>query len=163
MTKPPGFRGSDIIAGISVALLLIPQSMALAGIAGLPPVHGLYAAILPPIFAAFFVSSPYLQTGPVAMTAILCFGALSTLATPMTPEYIGLAALLALVVGVIRVVVGGLRAGFVAYLMSQPVLIGFVLRGRAPHHREPVTYGVRDGRHFGFLPSKRLRDAPPTG
>ena len=126
MTKPPGFRGSDIIAGISVALLLIPQSMALAGVAGLPPVHGLYAAILPPILAAFFVSSPYLQTGPVAMTAILCFGALSTLATPMTPEYIGLAALLALVVGVIRVLVGGLRAGFVAYLMSQPVLSGFV-------------------------------------
>lgn len=126
MTKPHGFQGSDVIAGISVALLLIPQSMALAGIAGLPPVHGLYAAMLPPIVAAFFVSSPYLQTGPVAMTAILSFGALSTLATPMTPEYIGLAALLALVVGVVRVLVGALRAGFVAYLMSQPVLSGFV-------------------------------------
>ena len=96
-----------------MALLLIPQSMAYAGIAGLPAVHGLYAAMLPPIVAAFFVSSPYLQTGPVAMTAILSFGALSTLATPLTPEYIGLAALLALVVGVARVLTGVLHAGFV--------------------------------------------------
>ncbi len=125
LTKPHRFRWSDVIAGISVALLLIPQSMAYAGIAGLPAVHGLYAAMLPPIVAAFFVSSPYLQTGPVAMTAILSFGALSALATPMTPDYIGLAALLAIVVGVTRVLTGVLRVGFVAYLMSQPVLMGF--------------------------------------
>ncbi len=125
LTKPHRFRWSDVVAGISVALLLIPQSMAYAGIAGLPAVHGLYAAMLPPIVAAFFVSSPYLQTGPVAMTAILSFGALSALATPMTPDYIGLAALLAIVVGVTRVLTGVLRVGFVAYLMSQPVLMGF--------------------------------------
>ena len=125
MGKERRFAWVDVVAGVSVALLLIPQSMAYAGIAGLPPVHGLYAAILPPIVAAFFVSSPYLQTGPVAMTAILSFGALSTLATPMTAEYIGLAALLALVVGAFRVAIGASRVGFIAYLMSQPVLSGF--------------------------------------
>ena len=81
MTEERRLRWADVVAGVSVALLLIPQAMAYAGIAGLPPVHGLYAAILPPIVAAFFVSSPYLQTGPVAMTAILTFGALSTVAT----------------------------------------------------------------------------------
>ena len=106
-------------------MLLIPQSMAYASLAGLPPIHGLYAAMLPPIAAAFFVSSPYLQTGPVAMTAVLALGSLSVLAQPMSADYVGLAALLALVVGVIRVFIGMLRIGFVAYLMSQPVLNGF--------------------------------------
>ncbi len=106
-------------------MLLIPQAMAYAGLAGLPPVHGLYAAILPPIAAAFFVSSPYLQTGPVAMTAILTLGSLSALALPMSSSYIALAALLALVVGIMRVAIGILRIGFVTYLMSQPVMNGF--------------------------------------
>jgi SulP family sulfate permease len=120
-----GFGIGDIIAGVSVALILIPQSLAYAGLAGLPPVHGLYAAILPPIAAALFASSPYLQTGPVAMTSILSFGTLLALATPYSTEYVGLAALLALTVGFARVLIGVLRAGFVAYLMSQPVLTGF--------------------------------------
>ncbi|NKB39373.1 MAG: STAS domain-containing protein [Gammaproteobacteria bacterium] len=115
----------DVIAGISVALVLIPQSIAYASLAGLPPILGIYASILPPIIAAFFVSSPYLQTGPVAMTCLLTFGALASLATPMSMEYIGLAALLALLVGLIRVVIGFSRSGFIAYLMSQPVIAGF--------------------------------------
>lgn len=105
--------------------MLIPQAVAYAGLAGLPPAHGLYAAMLAPIAAAFFVSSPYLQTGPVAMTSVLTFGALAGIATPFTAEYVGLAALLALIVGVIRTLVGVLRAGFIADLLSQPVLNGF--------------------------------------
>ena len=116
---------SDLIAGFSVALILIPQALAYAELAGLPPVYGLFAAALPPIVAAVFASSPYLQTGPVAMTALLTFGALSQLAEPRSMEYVKLAALLALIVGVVRVVVGVLRAGAVAYLMSQPVVQGF--------------------------------------
>lgn len=70
----------DFIAGVSVALVLIPQSLAYAELAGLPPVHGLYAAAAAPIAAAFIGSSPYLQTGPVALTSLLTFGALSPLA-----------------------------------------------------------------------------------
>jgi SulP family sulfate permease len=99
--------------------------MAYAELAGLPAYVGLYAAALPPIAAAFFASSPYLQTGPGAVTALLSLGALLPLAAPGSPEFMGLAALLALVVGATRVAIGFLRAGSVAYLMSQPVLQGF--------------------------------------
>ncbi len=99
--------------------------MAYAELAGLPPVVGLYAAALPPVAAAFFASSPYLQTGPTALTSLLTLGALSSLATVGSDEYAALAALLALVVGVVRVVIGRLRAGAISYLMSMPVLRGF--------------------------------------
>ena len=116
----------DLVAGISVALILIPQSLAYAQVAGMPPIRGLYAAALPPIAAAIFASSPYLQTGPVAMTALLAFGVLSAQATPGSDEYIQLGILLALVVGVVRIGLGLLRGGGVAYLMSQPMLMGFV-------------------------------------
>jgi SulP family sulfate permease len=122
----PRFTLGDAIAGVSVAFVLIPQSLAYAEIAGVPAYVGLYAAALPPLAAAFFASSPYLQTGPVAMTALLTFGALKGLgAEPGTTEYVALAALLALVVGVVRAAIGLARGGFLAYLMSQPVLIGF--------------------------------------
>jgi SulP family sulfate permease len=116
----------DAIAGFSVALVVVPQSLAYAQLAGLPPGRGLYAASVPPLAAAPFGSSPYLQPGPTAVSALLTFGALSPLATVGSGRYIELAALLALMVGVIRVVVGLLRAGVLAYLLSQPLLLGFV-------------------------------------
>ncbi len=78
------------------------------------------------MLAAVFASSPYLQTGPVAITALLTYGALSGLATPGSPEYLGLGLALALVIGVVRVTLGLVRAGWLAYLMSQPMLLGFV-------------------------------------
>ena len=116
----------DVIAGVSVALVLIPQSLAYAEVAGMPAYRGLYAAVLPPIAAAFIASSPYLQTGPVAITSLLTFGALTSLAEPGSPEYVELGLLLAVVVGVVRVGLGLLRAGVLAYLMSEPMLMGFV-------------------------------------
>ena len=119
-------RPGDVLAGISVALVLIPQSLAYADIAGMPPVRGLYAAALVPIAAALFASSPYLQTGPVAITALLTFGALSSIADEGTANYIGLALLLAVVVGVVRILIGLFRWGVIAYLLSQPMLMGFV-------------------------------------
>ncbi len=157
MSEIRGISGSDVVAGVSVALLLIPQSMAYAGLAGVPAVHGLYAAMLPPLAAAFFVSSPYLQTGPVAMTAVLSFGALSTLATPLSAEYVGLAALLALVVGVTRVLIGMARAGFVSYLMSQPVLTGFSSAAALLiiSSQLPVALGVENAR-ASLLPGALL-------
>ncbi len=115
----------DIVAGVSVALVALPQSLAYAELAGMPPQYGLFASALPSLLAALFVSSRYLQTGPVALTALLTFGALESLAEPTTTEYIELAALLALLVGVFRVVLGLVRLGSVAYLLSEPVLAGF--------------------------------------
>ncbi len=123
----PGRRISwrDVVAGLSVTLVVIPQSMANAEIAGLPSHHGLWASALPPIAAALFASSPYLQTGPVALTALLTLGALTPMAEPGSADFVGLAALLALVVGVVRVSVGFLRVGWLSYLMSWPMLSGF--------------------------------------
>lgn len=115
----------DLVAGLSVALLIIPQSMAYAELAGLPSVHGLYASALPLVAAGLFASCPYLQTGPVALTALLTHGALVTIAPPGSPQYAAAAALLALVVGVTRLAIAAVRAGKVTYLMSQPVVRGF--------------------------------------
>lgn len=120
-----GLSGGDLMAGVTVALVLVPQSLAYAELAGLPAVRGLYAAAAACLAAAFFASSPYLQTGPVALTAILTLGSLGHLARPGSERYIGLAALLALVVGVVRLGLGILRLGGFAYMMSQPVVIGF--------------------------------------
>jgi SulP family sulfate permease len=120
---PPAL--GDVIAGISVALVLIPQSMAYAELAGLPPYIGLFAGALPPLLAAPFTSSPYLQTGPVALTSLLTFGALEGRAELASANYVELAALLALIVGGSRLILGIARLGIVAYLMSEPVLIGF--------------------------------------
>jgi SulP family sulfate permease len=116
-----------VVAGLSVAVLLIPQSLAYANLAGMPPYIGLYAAALPPLAAAFFASSPYLQTGPVALTALLTFGALSTVAPPGSPEYVALGGILALIVGITRIAIGYSKAGDIAFLMSEPVLRGFML------------------------------------
>lgn len=125
--KPPvRISRSDVLAGVSVALILVPQSMAYAELAGLPPHHGLYAATFPLIAAAFLASSPYLQTGPVALTGLLTFGALVRMAPAGTAEYAALAALLALVVGVARIAVSLLKSGWVVYLMSHSMMTGFL-------------------------------------
>lgn len=127
MTLPSNNRitTADVIAGLSVALILIPQAIAYADIAGMPAVTGLYAASLPLIVAAFFASSRYLQRGPVTITALLTFGALSAIATPYSPDYVKLALLLALIVGVSRIVLGLVGGGAITRYMSQPVIIGF--------------------------------------
>ncbi len=116
----------DVIGGVSVALVLIPQSLAYANLAGLPPVVGLFAAAFPLLIFAVFASSPFLQTGPVALTSLLTAGALAAAGLePETEAYIGAAAILAIVVGVSRAVIGILRLGSIVYLMAEPVTIGF--------------------------------------
>jgi len=120
------FRWPDVVAGLSVALVLVPQSLAYAQLAGMPTYRGLYAAAVPPLAAAAFASSPYLQPGPTAVTALLTLGALTPLAAVGSASYVSLGLLLAFVVGIARLAVGLLRAGVVAYLLSQPMLIGFV-------------------------------------
>lgn len=123
--RPHGFTARDIVGGLSVAFIVIPQALAYAEIAGMPPVNGLYAAALPAIAAAPYASSRYLQTGPTAMTALLAFGAVSVIATPGSDEYVGLALLLAIVVGVARLALGLLKAGALTNYMSPPVVLGF--------------------------------------
>lgn len=123
----PGTWLSEAVAGTSVALVLLPQSLAYAELAGLPAWRGLLAAGIPPIVASFSASSPWLQTGPTAITALLCYGALAPLAPPGSLEHASLAAILALMVGVIRLLLGRLRAGMLAALLSQAVLAGFTL------------------------------------
>ncbi len=117
----------DVVAGVSVALVLVPQSLAYAELAGLPPVRGLYAAAAAPVAASLVGSSPYLQTGPVALTSLLTIGALAPLAPAGTAEFAGMAALLAFLVGVARVALGLLRWGALSYLMSVPVVTGFTV------------------------------------
>ncbi|QWC85362.1 STAS domain-containing protein [Nocardioidaceae bacterium] len=122
---PPPPTGADALAALNVALILVPQSLAYATIAGLDPVYGLYAAVAAPIAGALVGSSPYLQTGPVAVTSLLTFGALAPLAEPTSARFAALAAALAVLVGLVRVVIGLVRAGPIAFLMSQPVLVSF--------------------------------------
>lgn len=113
------------MGGVSAAFVLIPQAMAYAILAGMPAERGLHVAALAPIAAALFASSPYLGTGPTAITSLLTLGALTTLAAPRTAGYVALGALLALLVGLIRVGMGLARMGVLSYLISRPVLTGF--------------------------------------
>jgi len=115
----------DVVAGVSVAFVLVPQSLAYAQLAGLPAEHGLYSAAFAPIAAAVIASSPYLQTGPTAITSLLVLGAVSAHAPAGTAEFAQLAAVLAVLVGGWRLLLGFVRGGPLAYLLSQPVLLGF--------------------------------------
>ncbi|MBW1615967.1 MAG: SulP family inorganic anion transporter [Deltaproteobacteria bacterium] len=116
---------NDAISGLTVALVLIPQSMAYAQLAGLPPYYGLYASFLPPIVAALFGSSRQLATGPVAVVSLMTSASLAPLATAGTPEYIGYAIVLALTVGIFQFSLGLFRLGVVVNFLSHPVINGF--------------------------------------
>jgi len=118
--------GADITAGLIVAILVIPQSLAYALLAGLPPQLGLYVSILPVIAYAWLGSSMVQAVGPVAVTAIMTYAVLSPLASPGSPEYIALAAALALLSGAMLLACGLLRFGFLSQLLSRPVVSGFI-------------------------------------
>ncbi|MBF0229845.1 MAG: SulP family inorganic anion transporter [Desulfamplus sp.] len=115
----------DFIAGITVALVLIPQSMAYAQLAGMPSYYGLYAAFLPPMLASLFGSSRQLATGPVAVVSLMTAASLEPLATAGSEGYIAYAILLALMVGVFQLSLGILRLGIVVNFLSHPVVNGF--------------------------------------
>ena len=126
---------ADLIAGITVALVLIPQSMAYAQLAGLPAYYGLYAAFLPGIVGALWGSSKQLATGPVAVVSLLTASALIPLVASQTTaqvgstEYVGLyvslAILLAMLVGLVQLALGLFRLGVVVNFLSHPVIVGF--------------------------------------
>jgi len=115
----------DLLAGITVALVLIPQSMAYAQLAGLPAYYGLYAAFLPPMVAALFGSSRQLATGPVAVVSLMSAASLEPLATAGSAEFIAYSVALALTVGIFQFSLGVLRLGLVVNFLSHPVVNGF--------------------------------------
>jgi sulfate permease, SulP family len=116
----------DLIAGVTVAAYLVPQVMAYAAVAGLPPVTGLWAALPALVVYAMLGSSRSLSMGPEATTALMTAVAIGPLAAGSTARYAGLAATLALLVGLMSVAAGLLRLGFVADLLSRPVLVGYM-------------------------------------
>ena len=124
-TYKKGWFTQDLVAGLTVGILLVPQGMAYAMIAGMPPVYGLYAALVPILVYAFLGTSRQLAIGPVAMDSLLVAAGLGTLALTGVENYISMALLLAFMVGVIQFLLGLLRMGFLVRFISRPVISGF--------------------------------------
>ena len=120
-----GFLKRDLFAGITVAALLIPQGMAYALIAGLPPIYGLYAALTPQIIYALLGTSRQLAVGPVALDSLLVATGLGALSIDDPSQYILMAIFLAFLVGAIQLLMGLFRMGFIISFLSKPVIIGF--------------------------------------
>ena len=119
------YLSKDLIAGLTVGIVLIPQGMAYAMVAGLPPVYGLYASVFPLLVYMFLGTSRQLAIGPVAMDSLLVAVGLGTLAITGVENYIATAIFLAFMVGLIQLVLGLLRMGFLANFLSRPVISGF--------------------------------------
>ena len=117
---------NDLLAGITVSLLAIPQSLAYAQLAGVPAYYGLYAAFIPSIVAVLFGSSGLLSTGPVAMTSLLTAASVSHITAPGTAQFVSYVTLLALLSGLFQIGFGLARAGVLLNLLSHPVLMGFI-------------------------------------
>lgn len=124
-----GYKGnllkSDLLSGLTITFMLIPQGMGYAMVAGLPPEFGLYACVIPPLIYALLGTSNKISIGPVALDSILILGGLSLLATPGTDKYIELAVVLTLMVGVFQALLGFVRMGFISNFLSYPVIIGY--------------------------------------
>lgn len=161
----------DLQAGLTVALVLIPQSMAYAQLAGLPPYYGLYAALLPPVVAALFGSSRQLATGPVAVVSLMTAVALEPLASAGSTGYITYAVVLAFLVGGFQFCLGVLRLGHLVNFLSHPVVNGFtnaaaiiiatsqlpkllgVAVDKADHHYQMVVEAFVSAAHFTHWPT----------
>jgi len=120
---------ADLMAGVTVALVLVPQSMAYAQLAGLPPYYGLYASFLPPMVAAIFGSSRQLATGPVAVVSLMTAATLEPLATAGSEGFLVYATLLAILIGLFQLALGLLRLGVIVDFLSHPVVVGFTNAG----------------------------------
>jgi SulP family sulfate permease len=116
---------ADFMAGLTGAIIALPQGLAFAMIAGLPPVYGLYTAILPPIIAGLFGSSLHMVSGPTTANSLVIFAALSPIALPGTPEYLSLALVITFMVGLIQLGFGLARLGVFVNFVSHTVVVGF--------------------------------------
>lgn len=169
-----GSLRSDFVAGLTVALILIPQSMAYAQLAGMPVHYGLYASLLPPLLAALFGSSRQLATGPVAIVSLMTAAALAPLATVGSETFVAYAIILALIVGVFQFSLGIFRLGLVVNFLSHPVVNGFTNAGaliiassqlskmfdvsvdEAAHHYETIYRVIKAAIHFTHWPTLGL-------
>jgi len=115
----------DILAGITVSVIIIPQGMAYALLAGMPPIYGLYGGLIPLIIYGIFGTSGQLSIGPVAISSILLFAGVSQLAAPLGESYISLIILVGFLAGVLQLLLGLFRLGFLVNFISQPVITGF--------------------------------------
>ena len=120
------YLSNDLLSALILTAMLVPQGMAYALLAGLPAVYGLYASTVPAIVYGLFGTSRHMPVGPPALMALLTFTSVSAIAEPGSSEYISLALLLALMVGVLQLAIGLLRMGFVTNFISHPVLSGFI-------------------------------------
>ena len=126
-TYHPKHFKADVVAALIVLAMLVPQGMAYAMLAGLPPVMGIYASILPMIIYAFTGSSTTLSIGPVAIISMMVFSALQPLFAVGSTAYIEAACLLAIMVGIISLILGLFRFGFLIQLISHPVIKSFII------------------------------------
>ena len=115
----------EAMAGLTVGLMVIPQGVAYAQLAGMPLVTGIYASMLPALVAVLFSASARLSVGPTALTSLLIYASLSPLAAPASPEWVELAVWLALLSGGLQVVLGAARFGWLLNLVNSPVLMAF--------------------------------------
>lgn len=164
-----GHFTADAIAGITVAILLIPQGMAYAYLAGMPPIYGLYGGVVPLILYAILGTSRQLSIGPVAISALLVLSGVSQLAEPGSADYIELTIVTGLLIGMLQIVFGVFRLGFLVNFISHPVLAGFTsaaaviiilsqLRDvlgfpipRFEHSYETLIYALKNLKQTNFL------------
>jgi SulP family sulfate permease len=148
------FLRGDILAGLTVAIVLIPQSMAYALLAGLPPIYGLYAATLAPLIGAMWGSLRQLATGPIAIMSLLVLTTLSPIAEPGSTDFIELAVLLSLMVGIIYLIIGLVKMGEIMSFISHSAVKGFtaaaaliIIATQLPHF-----IGIQVARHEYIFP-----------
>ena len=144
---------ADLLAGLTVAVMLVPQGLAYALLAGMPPVAGLYASTVPLVAYALVGSSRALAVGPVAIMSLLTLAGVGALAAPGSPEFVGLAGMLALMVGVLQLALGLLRGGVVVAFLSHAVVSGFTSAAA-------IVIGLSQLRHLVGVP---LESTHPLG
>ncbi len=145
---------ADIVGGFTVGVVLIPQGIAYALIAGLPPIYGLYSALLPQFMYLLFGTAQRVAVGPVAMDSLIVAAGVSTLAIAGTDTYITLTILLALCVGVIQLLLGIGKLGFIVNFLSKPVISGF-------SSAAAIVIGINQFKNLSGIPiprSNRLQD-----
>ena len=115
----------DLVAGITVGVMLVPQGMAYALLAGVPPIYGLYAGIVPLVLYALLGTSRHLSIGPVAVSALLIYAGVGQVAEPFSEEYLSLVILTGFLIGIAQTLMSFLRLGFLVNFLSHPVIAGF--------------------------------------
>ncbi|MGF1473902.1 MAG: SulP family inorganic anion transporter [Rubrobacteraceae bacterium] len=143
----------DFSAALVITVMLVPQSMAYALLAGLPPIYGLYASTVPAIVYALFGTSRHMPVGPPALMALLTFTSVSAITAPGSEEYIGYVLLLALMVGVVQLALGLLKMGFLTNFISHPVLSGFI-------YASAVIIALSQVKHFLGIPGSEDHSTP---